>query len=120
MKLLPCIDIPGDTDNMSAKQSITIVILVYISVFFYVALLALELHNLYYYIYLQKKYKIFPISLFYALSIPTTLLRIYENIWIVELNKNMDIVVLCTPAMLKLCVSFSLILVMIELAIRIE
>ena len=120
MKLLPSVDISNNSDAMSSKQSLTIVIIVYISVCFYTVLLVLELHNLYKYIYLQKKYKVFPLSLFYALSIPCTLLRIYENIWILEINKYLYIWVLWSPAVMKLCISFSQILIMIELAIRIE
>ena len=120
MKWLPSIDISNNSDQMSPQQSLTIVIIVYISVCFYTALLLLELHNLYKYIYLQKKYKIFPLSLFYALSIPCTLIRIFSNIWILEITKYSYIWVLWSPAVLKLCISFSQILIMIELAIRIE
>ena len=80
MKVLPLLDIPDNSFNMSLGQSITIVVIVYISVVLYTALLVLEIHNLYRYIYLKGKYELVPLFLFYFLSIPCTVLRIYENI----------------------------------------
>ena len=105
---------------MTSAQSIKIILLVYISVAFYAVLLALIIYNSYMYLYLQKKYKIFPLSLFYAFCIPMTIFRIFENIWIVELTKYFFLGVLWTPAVIKQCVALSQILIMIELAIRIE
>ena len=107
MKLLPSVDTSNNSNNMTYEQNVTIIVIVYVSVICYALLLSLEIHNLYYYIYLQKKYKVFPLSLFYALCIPCTVLRIYENIWIVQVNKYILIWVLWSPAIVKLCISLS-------------
>ena len=69
---------------MTQEQNITVAVIAYIAVIGYVSLLTLELHNLFRYIYLKRKYEVFPLGLFYLLSIPIAVLRIVESIWIIR------------------------------------
>ena len=69
---------------MTQSQNITVAIIAWVAVICYVGLLILELHNLFRYIYLKKKYEVFPLGLFYLLSIPIAVLRIVESIWIIR------------------------------------
>ena len=95
-------------------------ILVYVSIILYSALFCLEIHNSYKYLWLKRKYKVFPVCLFYVISIPATVFRIYENIWIVKICAYEENWTLVMPSIFKLCVGISQILVMVELTIRIE
>ena len=94
--------------------------LVYFSVVLYSAMLALEVFNTYKYLYLKKRYKAFPVCLFYILSIPSTMFRIYENIYIIEIVMYQYAWLIMMPALLKICIAFSQILVMLELTVRIN
>ena len=107
MKFLPSLDVNDESDQMDKRQDIIVICLVYISVLFYSALLVLELHNLYRYLYLQKKFQVFPLTLFYTLSIPCTILRIYGNIWVVEVVKYQQLSITITLAFIKLCLGFT-------------
>ena len=59
-------------------------------------------------------------SLFYALAVPCTILRIYLNFYIVPLEMYTSVIELLLPAEVKICIGFTQILVMIELNIRVE
>ena len=84
MNYLPYIDTSSDqNDGMNRTQDITVIILAYISIFLYLCMFSLELYNVYKFLYKQGKYKVYPVSLFYALAIPITILRIISNLWIV-------------------------------------
>ena len=120
MKLIPSSDITDGTNGMDFNQNLTVAILAYASVLLYSSLLCLEIHNLYRYIYLKKRFEIFPLSLFYGLSVPCTIFRIIMNIWIIDIVQYANIFVQGTPAVIKMCIAFSQILVMVELTIRVE
>ena len=55
----------------------------YVSIFLYIALSALAMQNVYKFLYKQKKYKVFPVSLFYSLAIPCAALRLFANVFAV-------------------------------------
>ena len=120
MRLLPGLDLQISTGKMTQKQAHTIAVLCYIAVVVYLAMLALEAFNTYKYLYLKKRYKAFPVLLFYILSIPSTMFRIYENIFIVEIVMYQYPWLVMMPALFKVCISFSQILVMLELTVRIN
>ena len=84
MKYLPYVDLQDDNYNMDRKQQIFLIFLAYLSVLLYLMLLYLAVSNVYKYLYRQKKYKAYPVSLFYAFAIPTITLRIFANIYVVE------------------------------------
>ena len=83
------------------------VIVVYISVILYTCILGLEIYNSYQYLYRRKKYDVFPIALFYALSMPLTCLRIYENIFIVEIFSYFKVWFIIMPIALKVGVALT-------------
>ena len=70
MKLLPGIDLNELDYNLTKPQAITIALIAYLSIAAYIFLLAFECHNVYFYLYKQKKYKVYPVTLFYAFAIP--------------------------------------------------
>ena len=94
--------------------------IVYISVVIYTTMLSLEIYNCYQYLYQKKKYTVFPVTLFYTLSIPLTALRIYENIFIVEIVSYYQIYFIIMPIALKVGVGLSQVLVMLEIAILVS
>ena len=115
MKFLPRVDTESDAYGMDLKQDITVIILTYISIFLYSTMFGLEIYNMYKFLYKQGKYKIFPLTLFYTLATPVTVLRIMMNIWIVP-DAMYDLLAFdVLPADFKICIGFSQILVMIEL-----
>ena len=105
---------------MTKNEYITIVIVVYISVVMYIALLCLVIHNIYAFLYRQKKYRNFALSLFYFLTIPCILIRFYTNIWILDLLSYVQLFPLAMPPAMKISIALSQILVMVELTISIE
>ena len=76
MKYLPWFELADGTNGMTFDQNLTVTILTYISIILYISLFCMELHNLYRYIYLKRKFEVFPLCLFYALAIPCTFIRI--------------------------------------------
>ena len=94
-----------------------IVVIVYISTILYTTLLSAEIYNCYQYLYLKKKYTVFPVTLFYALSIPLTASRIYENSFVVEICSYYQVWFIIMPIALKVGVGLSQVLVMVEIAI---
>ena len=92
---------------MTSEQGSIIIILVYISIICYTSLLILEIYNSYKYLWLKKKYKVFPVCLFYVISIPSTVFRIYQNIWMVKICAYEENWILVMPSVLKLCIGVS-------------
>ena len=120
MKLLPNVDIGSGKYGMGVQQDITVITLAYLSIILYTGMLVLEIYNVYKFLYKQKKYKVYPVSLFYALAVPCTILRIISNFLIVPDDLYMRTYTVLLPAEFKTCIGFSQILVMIELKIRVE
>ena len=107
MQLLPALDINVESGRMTENEAITLVILAYVSVAAYVAMFSLQMYNCYKYLYLKGKYAVFPICLFYVLTIPSTLIRIYEDIWAVELVTYNVVFVIDLPLVMKITVASS-------------
>ena len=76
MKFLPYLDTEDDALGMGAKEDIAVIIFTYISIILYTTMLALEIYNIYKFLYRQSKIKVFPLTLFYVLATPVTILRI--------------------------------------------
>ena len=56
MKLLPDVDTSYDDYGLDITSDIIIVCFAYVSILAYLSMLALELNNVYYYLYKQGKY----------------------------------------------------------------
>ena len=119
MKLLPCVDTSTDMFKLDTSRDITVAVLIYISLIAYSLMLALEIHNVYFYLLKQGKYKVFPLTLFYALVIPCTLIRIYYNF---NLACSAAYILLYElfPSLFKICIGFTQILIMTELTVRVD
>ena len=68
MKLLPGIDLKDLDYDLNKSQAMIISLLAYFSIITYTFLLLFECHNVYFYLYRQKKYKAYPVTLFYAFA----------------------------------------------------
>ena len=85
MKLLPGIDLDNLDYGLSKSQAIIIVVIAYFSIVAYIFLLLFECHNVYFYLCKQKKYKVYPVTLFYFFTIPCCMVRIWVNYGIVQM-----------------------------------
>ena len=119
MKLLPGIDTENSVYGMSHQQDITIAILAYISILAYLGMLCLEIHNVYFYLLKQGKYKVYPVLLFYLLAIPCTIMRIYNDFYI-TLTDIYFLFIGNFPAAIKACIGLTQILMVVELTIRVK
>ena len=54
------------------------------------------------------------------MAIPVTLVRIYDNIWILNVAKYFQLFPILFPAVVKIAIAFTQILVMVELTIAVE
>ena len=120
MKLLPYVNTGSDEYGMGIKADITVTILAYLSISIHVSMLFLEIYNVYTFVYKQQKYKVFPVSLFYSIAIPSTILCIYLNLFIVPNEMYKTPILLILPSEFKICIGLSQILVIIELTIRVK
>lgn len=107
MTYLPELSQQLATGRMTSLQGLTIVVVVYASLVLYAILFCLQMYNSYVYLWQKEKYKVFPVSLFYLISIPATLFRVYTNIWIVKICAYEENWSLMMPAILKLCIGIS-------------
>ena len=105
---------------MSENEAISLVIVTYISALVYLAMSTLAIHNTYKYLYLKKKYSVFPICIFYVLAIPLIILRFFENFWAVQLVTYNTVIILDLQIMVMQAIALTQILVMIELTVLIE
>ena len=120
MKLLPGLDLYNLDYDLTRTQAVTIALISYFSIAAYTFLLAFECHNVYFYLYRQRKYKVYPVTLFYAFAIPCCITRIWVNFDIVRMVAFLNPVLEFVIADLKICIGLSQILVMIELNIRVR
>ena len=89
---------------MSNPETIVLVLTSYLISLGYFVLLYLAMYNSYYFLYRQKKYKVYPLVLFYVLSIPCIVLRIYHSIWIIENTMYKQVLGFYGPAALKISI----------------
>ena len=78
------------------------------------------LYNIEMYLRRQGRWRVFPLSLFYALSFAMICVRCYVAIDSVEAAKEMKITVTLYPAILQIMIGIVQIEVIIELIIRVN
>ena len=83
MKYLPYVDLQKNQYNMGLKEDICLIVFAYISICLYLVLIAIAIQNVYKFLYKQKKYKVYPVTLFYIFAIPNLILRVSSNIFVV-------------------------------------
>ena len=120
MKLLPGIEYNNLDYDLTKSQAITIAVISYFSIAAYSFLLTFECHNVYFFLYRQRKYKVYPVALFYAFAIPCSITRIWVNCDIVRMVAFLNPLLEFVLADLKICIGLTQILVMIELNIRLR
>ena len=83
MRLLPYVNTESEDYGMDLRQDIIVASMAYFSMAMYSGMFCLEIYNVYMFLYKQNKYKVYPLTLFYALAVPCTLIRIFGNYLIV-------------------------------------
>ena len=73
-------DLARDSKDFTLGQTIAIAIVIYGTVIIFTQLLFFCLYNIYYFLYKQGKWRVFPLTVFYILSVVMCLLRIYGTI----------------------------------------
>ena len=106
MKLLPRVDTSTDDYGLDITKTYIVVSIVYVSIFAYSYMLWLELHNVYFFLYKQRKYKVFCLTLFYILVIPCTILRIIYNLYTMHVEIDYCIIGNLYPVIFKICIGY--------------
>ena len=107
MKLLPGINLEDLDYDLNKSQAMIITLLAYFSIITYTFLLLFECQNVYFYLYRQKKYKAYPVTLFYAFAIPCSMIRIWVNCDIVPMVAFFNPVLIFVLADLKVCIGLT-------------
>ena len=107
MKLLPGIDLDNLDYELSKSQAIIIATIAYFSIGAYIFLLAFECHNVYFYLFKQKKYRVYPVTLFYIFALPCCIARIWANCDIVRMVAFLNPILEFIPANFKICIGLS-------------
>ena len=120
MTYLPGLDTNDDCIAMTQGQAVITACICYTTAALFVSIFLLALWNTYFFLYKQRKYKVYPILLFYVLSYTCIMLRIYHSIWMVTVLEYDQIIAVIGVTWVKFCIGIIQILVMTELTIRIE
>ena len=107
MKLLPGLDLKNLDYELSKTQAITIAAIAYFSIGAYIFLLVFECHNVYFYLFKQKKVRVYPVTLFYIFAIPCCIIRIWANCDIVRMVAFFNPILEWIPANFKICIGLS-------------
>ena len=118
MAILP--DLPRHSINFTDKETIWIAFTVYVVFALFLLMLAFCLYNIYWYLYKQKKWRVFPISMFYGISLVLILVRAYLTIFTVHTVHIFGVFGTLMPAVLKVAIGIVQIEVIIELIIRVK
>ena len=73
-------DLARDSKDFTLGQTIAIAIVIYGTVIIFTQLLFFCLYNIYYFLYKQGKWRVFPLTVFYILSVAMCIVRIYGTI----------------------------------------
>ena len=115
--------LPGLTTSFwqdDYDSALAVAILAYLGIVLYSLLLFLALSNTYSFLLKQGKWKIYSLSLFYFFSILCIISRILYAIFVIPIQINFYIMPFVTPAVLKIFISISHVMIMLELSIRVK
>lgn len=117
MAWLPNLESQVVDDTMTLSWKIGIITLAYFGVLLFLALLGLALHNSFYFLYGQGRWKVLPLLCFYLLALIYLGLRCQTMIMVLELE---SIVSIYLPAYIKLLLGYTQIWTTLELSIRVR
>ena len=78
------------------------------------------MYNIYAFLIVQKKWKVFPLTLFYTLALSCLVFRCVDTMLTVQIAANFNIFGTLMPAMLKICIGLVQAEVITELIMRVE
>ena len=85
---LPGLDITDNCIQMTEGQAVVTALVSYFTTGCFVLILGLAVWNTYHFLYKQRKWKVYPLLLFYILSYVDILLRIYHSFWMIALSEH--------------------------------
>ena len=104
---------------MTDAQASIIVAFIYFTTLCFICELAMALINTWMFLIKQRKYKTWPLLLFYVLTIWLALERIYSMFFLLFVKKNQDILGVLIPPILKLNIGAVQCWILFELGLRI-
>ena len=107
MAPLPDLDINDDCIKMNKSQVVGAAIIAYLTTAIFISILVLAVWNTYYFLYMQSKYKVYPLLVFYILSYADILLRIYHSFWMVTAMEYKQIFAIIGVMWTKVCIGIT-------------
>ena len=120
MKPLPGLNVHDSCIKFNSGEVIGATLIAYLVTAIFIFLLYITVWNTYNFLIKQRKYKVYPLLLFYILSYADILLRIYHSFWMVDVIEYQQIFAVIGVMWIKVCIGIAQILVIVELTIRIE
>ena len=81
MQPVPCFDAINEKGILSETELNFLVAVIYLTTVLFICELALAIVNTWAFVIKQKKYKTWPILIFYILAICSSIMRIYGSFW---------------------------------------
>ena len=119
--LLPYLEYPANAGSFyTDAQAIGMAIQAYICTLIFTFQLAFAIYNTWMYLIKQGKWRVFSLTMFYALSINCICLRILVSFFCVEISEMLNAALTLYPAIVKICIGIVQIAVMFEISVRIK
>ena len=92
----------------------------YICTLMFILLLSFAVYNTWHYLIKQGKWRVFSLSMFYALTIICLATRIFVNVLAIYIGKWFNVSLVLFPAVIKICIGIVQIAVIIEITVRVK
>ena len=99
--------VPGlkeDNSPLLDNQLVWVGVTTYVCLALFILMLVFCLHNIWRYLVRQGKWRVFPLSMFYALSLLMTVERVYVTLFVVKAASSFNLVIILMPAVLKVLI----------------
>ena len=122
MYLLPDLKYPVDDypSQFTNAQVIGVAASAYFCSLMFALLLSFTLYNTWMYLIKQGKWRVFSLSMFYALTILCLVIRIIVNVMTEYIALMFSCALVIFPAVIKICIGVVQIAVMIEITMRVK
>ena len=121
MYLLPYLEYPTDDQpEFTNKQAIILAVSAYLCILLFTLLLAFALYNTWAYLIRQGKWRVFSLSMFYALTIICLTFRILVYVMSVYVAQWLNVALVLFPAVIKICIGIVQIAVIVEITMRVR
>jgi hypothetical protein len=115
VKVLPYLDL-NDT-YLSHKQAIWIAVSSYVTAACFLGLFVFTIYNIVRYLIMQKRWRTYPLLMFYVLCFFCVGLRMCDSIWIMYLATKFSASMTLMAPILKLCIGLVQVLILVEICV---